>query len=63
MTTAQAVQVLESLQYMNGSHNPTSGDRVFDVTAFDTNGASVSAQSTVSVVPVNDAPCNQSRYG
>ncbi len=56
MTLAEVENVLEALNYTNSSHNPTTGDRVFDVTITDENGETATAQSTVNVVANNDAP-------
>ena len=55
MTLAQVTDVLEALNYTNSSHNPTTGDRVFDVTITDENGETATAQSTINVVANNDA--------
>ena len=55
MPIADAEALLLSLTYENVSQDPTAGERVFDIVVSDgTLGAS--ATSTISVVPVNDAP-------
>ena len=57
LTGVQVEGVLLAVQYSNASDNPTAGDRTFSVVITDADSAtSVAALSTVSVVPVNDAP-------
>jgi Ca2+-binding RTX toxin-like protein len=57
--------VVDSIQYANGSDDPAGGDRVIALTAIQDNGGttnggrdttSLDIESTVHVVPVNDAP-------
>jgi hypothetical protein len=58
LSTAQAEALLDALRYQNTSENPTGGsDRVFSLSVTDA-GARVSnlTTSTITVVPVNDAP-------
>ncbi len=49
-------QVLRTLRYENASQAPTAGDRSISVAVTDGQDSSASAYSTVTVVPVNDAP-------
>ncbi len=54
-TTVQSI--LRTMTYANTAEAPTAGDRVFTFTATDTAGnVSAPAVSTITVVPVNDAP-------
>jgi len=55
-TLAVYQQVLSSLRYNNSNADPTSGDRTIEVVVSDGTTSSAPATSTVSVVPVNDAP-------
>ncbi len=57
--------LIESIQYKNVSNNPTSGDRVFTITQLTDSGgtanggndtATLSVNSTVTIVAVNDPP-------
>ncbi len=58
LSAAQIESLLNALKYQNTSENPTAGSsRVFTVTAQDSGGLdSNSTTSTITVVPVNDAP-------
>ena len=55
MPIADAEALLLSLTYENVSQDPTAGERVFDIVISD-GALGASATSTISVVPVNDAP-------
>ena len=64
LTAAQAEGLLEALRYSNSSENPTGGsNREFRLTVTDSGGTtgsgpltSAAAISTITVLPVNDAP-------
>ncbi len=48
--------VLESISFENTSENPVAGDRTIELTVNDGDVNSNTATSTITVVPVNDAP-------
>ncbi|MEO0546090.1 MAG: tandem-95 repeat protein [Pseudomonadota bacterium] len=57
MTNAQVEEILELITFESIGFNPPAGDRTFDVTVIDMAGqSSVVTTSSVTVVPVNDAP-------
>ncbi|MFK3798211.1 retention module-containing protein [Pseudomonas sp. NPDC088444] len=55
-TQAEYNDVLKSLRFINNSDNPSSVNRVIDVTVNDGSDSSNTAQAIIKVVPVNDAP-------
>ncbi len=55
--TATTMQLaLRAVQYDNHSQNPSAADRHVDVSVVDVNTSGVGATTTITVVPVNDAP-------
>ncbi|MEZ6058705.1 MAG: DUF4347 domain-containing protein, partial [Planctomycetaceae bacterium] len=56
ITPAQMTLILKAITYQHTSENPTAGDRVLSFTLTDDIGATGTATSTVTVVPVNDPP-------
>ncbi|MDY0073735.1 MAG: cadherin domain-containing protein [Thauera sp.] len=55
--TATTMQLaLRAVQYDNHSQNPSAADRHVDVSVVDVNTTGVGATTTITVVPVNDAP-------
>ncbi|WRH68813.1 MAG: Ig-like domain-containing protein [Planktothrix sp. GU0601_MAG3] len=54
--TADLQSLLQSITYENTSQNPTAGNRTINVIASDGVNVSNTAVSTITVVPVNDAP-------
>jgi hypothetical protein len=55
-TLAHYQQVIRTLAYNNTSQNPSSANRIVNVTVNDGSVDSATAKATISVTPVNDAP-------
>jgi len=56
VSNAQYQEALEAIRFEATGENPTAGSRVFDVVVNDGQDDSNTATSTITVVPVNDAP-------